>query len=466
MRKSAVIAIVALILVISCYPWIADGIGSIIGEISNTGIFVVDSIPPQFLNSSQNTSTPFFNDTVELNASFSENVQINKVYLYVKNSTEEEWRLLKQYSLNYTERFGAQSVSSDIIDFDNGNFVFYVYADNLGVILWKVVAEDMSSLQNSSTTKYFTVSAIVEDDSDDTGDGGGTTSFGGGSGTIISLDDENIELKDTLIALTLLQGDLTSRVVQIKNNADEQKKIYISEEDEEGIISFSREQAVIDPNAVFYLTVDIHAPARKKPGNYVSKLIIKDEDGNKQKIYFVVSISLTSGLFDIKFDIENDKHVVEAGGKLYTKIYLINFGPGSQDVTFHYEIMNLREEVIEAKSETFAVHDELAIEKEILIPSNMNSGKYILVMSLIYEGGKRAIASDLFEVRGHVPKGVMRVFYFIAGNEIAYRLIMFLLAVLIFATVFYFQLKKDKENEAFRKLQEYEIEKQKNVYQD
>ncbi len=447
MRMSAVIAIFFLILLIVFYPLIAEGFSSIAGQLSKTGVFVVDTEPPQYVSSGQNQTEIDINDTIELNATFTDNVQLKRVILYLRNSTEDDWRLIRQYYLNYTETFGAQETTSsgDWIDFDEGVFVFRVNISSSGTYSWKIVSEDMAQNSNTTSVHAFSVLEPSSDDDSDDSSAPAPSSSGGGGGTTIISDSSDISLGVEVVTIKLLQGTTTSRVLQITNEGSNTEKFSFSKDDPYGIISFSRDSATLEPEESVFITVDIQVSGKMRPETYLSDFIIEDEKGNSEKVLFVISVSLAEGLFDINFDIEDN--LVKAGENLSTTINFINFGESAMDVSFYYEILDLEKEIIEMNTETFAVFEEVTLEKDIPIPEDIESGRYILIMGIMYEGGKQAYSSDLFEVveGSFAERGFLRTVSFMFREGYVYQAIMIFIAFMIFAAVFYFQLRKDKQ---------------------
>ncbi|KPJ55181.1 hypothetical protein AMJ47_01555 [Parcubacteria bacterium DG_72] len=127
---------------------------------------------------------------------------------------------------------------------------------------------------------------------------------------------------------------------------------------------------------------------------------------------------------------------VAPGEFLPISVKLINFGKGQRvDVTINYQILNSNNELVFSETETVAVETTASFVKNIQIPLDLPSGKYVASSEIIYEGQK-VPASSNFQFT--VERKIAGIF---VSQLIVYGIITVLIGIL-FAVVSRLIIKK------------------------
>jgi hypothetical protein len=135
-------------------------------------------------------------------------------------------------------------------------------------------------------------------------------------------------------------------------------------------------------------------------GTSTGKLIFKS-DIRTVEIPIVVEVESERVIFDSKIDVLPNFKLVDAGDTLKTHITLLPVGPKERtvDAIVTYTIKDLKNNILYTESETFAVHEQMGYDKEIVVPDGLEEGSYVVNIDVLYENAF-ATSSSLFEVRG------------------------------------------------------------------
>ena len=115
-------------------------------------------------------------------------------------------------------------------------------------------------------------------------------------------------------------------------------------------------------------------------------------------------------------NVVNENKILRVGKNLKSNITLIPVADNLRfDVTANYSIKDFEGNILLVESETFLIDNLTYFVKEFQV-NNLNPGKYVLSLELIYPDGV-AISSSQFEVRNRKNK-LLEIYYYLIGKVI------------------------------------------------
>ncbi|MBI2108371.1 hypothetical protein HYX09_03955 [Candidatus Woesearchaeota archaeon] len=226
--------------------------------------------------------------------------------------------------------------------------------------------------------------------------GAGDAGTGGGGGVIIeeALNVSDFSIDTSSLHFELALGDSQSKQFVVSNTGTNGLRFSVSLAGESQYIQVPDRSFSLEPGQQKNVIV---SASGNRIGSYIGEITIESE-GTQKKITFVLDVSSTEVLFDVKLDILSQYKQVVPGGTLRMQASLINIGAGSNsDVTATYLIKDSRGYVLHESSESFLVEKQKSYLKEIRIPESAKFGNYIAVIEVRY-ANSFAVSSELFSV--------------------------------------------------------------------
>ncbi len=239
-----------------------------------------------------------------------------------------------------------------------------------------------------------------------------TPSGGGSSGSVIltpSIENFSVDKGEIKISVTL--GSITTKKIVITNNGNKKISLNIKEDRLRDFLILKENKIELNPNESKEITFDIAVREDVLPDLYIGKLIISNE--KKKEIPFLIEVESKGALFDLRVDIPDEYLNVNPGSNLLASIELFNLGEIKKaDVEMEYIIEDDVGNKISTEKETVAVETKAGFVKRIKIPENIEEGKYILYVRLLYKG-KVSSASGEFNILSSSWKSNLFIFLII-----------------------------------------------------
>jgi len=236
---------------------------------------------------------------------------------------------------------------------------------------------------NNSESITFTLSTPVSP-----GGGGG-----GGGGAAIPLQLFTID-KD-LIHVVVKQKETERETLTIKNTGSSVLNVTINSTELSRYLIISEESFVLKKGESKTVNVDFFAREEEIPEIYTGRIYVKG--GNVKKVInVIIEVKERKPLFDLRVDVFNKR--VIPGSKIKFDILAINQGDlRGFDILLHYSIRDFEGEIYEMKEESIKIDGELELTRELIVPSNLALGKYVLYSKISYQN-ITATGIDTFEV--------------------------------------------------------------------
>lgn len=244
------------------------------------------------------------------------------------------------------------------------------------------------------------------------GGGGGGTGDGegaaGGAGaitlpTIQIIRDFDISPESIKIKLAL--GEIDERSITIKNKGNIPLIVSL-------ILEGVRKYASLSKDRVELLGEKSESVALSFLGREVGAFtgeIIASDGAIERSVPLIIEVISKLVLFDVKLDIPLQYSEVEAGDKLEAQITLLNVGaPEKVDVFATYFIKDLRGNIVNEESETFAVEKQLSYKKSFDVHKSSLPGSYVAIVEIRY-ADSFAVSSQLFRVVEEKKKVIVEV---------------------------------------------------------
>jgi len=223
--------------------------------------------------------------------------------------------------------------------------------------------------------------------SDASGGGGGS----GGRTEII----RDFTVNPDLIKITLKQGNLITKTLEIKNIGNTNLNIIITPFNLDGFLLIEEKELFLKRRESKIITLDLFSSVEQTPGINFGKLIIQSGDIIKE-IPLIIEIKGKEAIFDIQVKVK-DKNKLK-GEDVEADITLSNFGDLKPvDVTLYYALMDLEGKEIIFATETLALEDKLKITRSFTVPAAIEAGNYLFYAKLTYIN-QTAFGSDTFTV--------------------------------------------------------------------
>ena len=236
-----------------------------------------------------------------------------------------------------------------------------------------------------------------------------TTSGGGGGGGGISsktlkkieellkgsINIGGVKLETTSIYKELFAGETTSVRIRLANTLNQKNSITLSAEgDIVEFIFFENSLVELEPNEIRDVLIKIVAPKFVDAGNYDGDLIISSGE-NSGKIPTTIRILSPEGkLLDVKIQPLTTR--VSPGGTLRLQTDLLNLGKTKKvDVQFDLQLLDVNTgEIFARNEEAFAVETTISTVKELKIPAETPTGKYMVKATAYYSNVEQSMQAS------------------------------------------------------------------------
>ena len=240
-----------------------------------------------------------------------------------------------------------------------------------------------------NVTQFSTYSA----EETPTSESGETNTGGGGGGTTTG----KFEVIPEELHITLKQGETKEIEMTIRNTGSSLLKGDIAETKLKEFIRINSNSFSLNPGESKIIVLDFLAKEDTNPLLYIGKLIVK-ADGIEKEIIVVIGVESKGSLFDVEAKIPSGYQKVFPGKDIIADIKVYNFGAKEAvDVKIEYMIKEKENNTITTFSDTVAVETQTSFTKTIPIPENTALGRYILYVTVTYNG-KIASSSVSFDV--------------------------------------------------------------------
>jgi hypothetical protein len=253
------------------------------------------------------------------------------------------------------------------------------------------------------------------------GEGAGGAGAGGGAGgislpttpsganvtgeipniTIPELEFVPMEIKSTLLYITLQPGEKEIHSLELTNNLENN---ITSEITVEGLawefIKLEKTSITVPAKSTETIKIEVYALPSTAPGTYTGDILVTSANmTHRTPITIKVEIP-EEPLLDVI--VEALSKVISAGDPLKIRVTIKNMGETAtvEDITIKYIVKSLRNEtIITQDEETLAVDDTLSYTKSILIPNGTEPDRYVIELNASYWNDRKfATAADAFDI--------------------------------------------------------------------
>jgi len=235
-----------------------------------------------------------------------------------------------------------------------------------------------------------------------------TTTGGGGGGGISSKTLKEIEkllkgsvniggvkLETTSIYKELFAGETTSVRIRLVNTLNQKSQIILSSEgDITQFVFFENSLIELEPNEMRDVLIKIVAPKFIEAGNYDGDLILTSGESSGKIPTTIRVLSPEGKLLDVKIQPLTTR--VSPGGTLRLQTDLLNLGKTKRvDVQFDLQLLDVETgEILARSEEAFAVETTISTVKEMKIPTDVPTGKYMIKATAYYSNVEQSMQAS------------------------------------------------------------------------
>lgn len=261
-----------------------------------------------------------------------------------------------------------------------------------------------------------------------------TGGWGGGTTTKFEVIPEEFHI-------TLKQGETIERGMTIKNTGSSLLNIGIEESKLKDFIRISSNSFSLNPGESKTIVLDFLAREDTNPSLYMGKLIVRG-GGTEKEIIVAIGVDSKESLFDVEAKIPPRYQKRSPGEELFADIKIYNLGArGAVDVKIEYLIKDKENNTITALGDSIAVETQTSFTKTIFIPENTPLGKYLLYVTVTYNG-KIASSSIFFEVAE--PE--------ISQREKTYIVVIIILSIIVSLAIYYAITSRERHKKTEKKI--------------
>ncbi len=248
-----------------------------------------------------------------------------------------------------------------------------------------------------------------EEDEEDTSQ---TPSTGGGGETPTpKKTEEKFELNKDLLKVSTKVGETFKTSFKIENLEENDLNLNLSTNMEEKII-FSENDFTINPKETKEIEITFYSTPDSSPDVYSGKIFIASENQIKE-IDIILEIESKQILFDIDLDVPAKFKELFPGEEILAHLTLFNLGDvGKVDAGITFLVKNFEGETISSQEETVAVETQASLSRKIVLPKDLEAGRYAIVAKVIY-GDSVGTSSDVFHIISKEKKKDITIVYFI-----------------------------------------------------
>jgi hypothetical protein len=293
--------------------------------------------------------------------------------------------VVESFVIDDTGNFSINIASGVLIN--NTNLIIFNYTLNISVNdSWGNLNSELMSVevQNGSVVASSTPSP-----STGSGESGGG---GGGAGSNAGFVYDELVIDKEIIEVTSVSGAVEKRFVELYNKGDKKIRVNVRVKELLDIVYFDDDNAKFELEAGERKVVEFLLYSPEKSGVYVGKVLF-----NGNEVLVTLNVNSKELLFDARITIPDSFKIIDKGDKLESQIILIPMADDSRvDVTLEYEIKDFDGQTHLKESETMLIDQQRNFRKTF-DTRDLESGKYILALSLVYNNGV-ATSSDYFEI--------------------------------------------------------------------
>ncbi|RLJ09732.1 MAG: hypothetical protein DRP15_02640, partial [Candidatus Aenigmatarchaeota archaeon] len=239
------------------------------------------------------------------------------------------------------------------------------------------------------------------------GGAGGAAGIGAGAGAAMApaagAQVVPVEIKSTLIFVTLRQGEFEIHSIEFSNNQPTPITVKTTVEGNVWeLVNIERPEFVVPGRSTGVVKVKLFALPTTPDGIYTGDIITEIVGTNiTHRTPITLKVErVPEPLLDVK--IKALTKTVEPGGNLTFEVTLINMGETAKidDIVVTYTIRRLSDEYIIYKNvETVGIEQIKTFKRTITLPNNIPYDRYTIEANVTYwDGRKTAIAVDSFDV--------------------------------------------------------------------
>ncbi|NOQ55827.1 MAG: DUF87 domain-containing protein, partial [Nanohaloarchaea archaeon] len=226
------------------------------------------------------------------------------------------------------------------------------------------------------------------------GDGGA-----GGEGDLTpeTVDEEvvPIEIKSTLLYITLAPGEKSIHSIEIKNNQDKRVTSQLSVD---GLIwdliQLEKTEITVDKKSTENVKISAYALPSTMPGIYTGDIVVKTGTMIYRTPVTVKVEVKKEALLDVIIETLSD--IVKPGDEVKIMVTVKNMGETEtvEDIILEYVIKNLYDDtVLTTYTETLAVNQSLSYIKSLEIPNITKEDRYVINVNAKYANGDKFATS-------------------------------------------------------------------------
>jgi hypothetical protein len=217
-----------------------------------------------------------------------------------------------------------------------------------------------------------------------------------------------VEIKYTLIFVTLKPGEHEIHSIEVTNNLDREVLVDMKVEGNVWeLVMIETPVFTIPPKSTEVVKIKLFALATTMPGTYTGDIVTTIREENiTHKIPVTVKVELPpEPLLDVS--VKALSKVIAPGDIGKFEVSLVNMGPTAkiEDILVTYTIKRLVDEkVVTREQETKAVEQVYTYIKSIPIPKNITTDRHAIEVNVSYwYGRKSALALDAFDISAVPP---------------------------------------------------------------
>lgn len=221
------------------------------------------------------------------------------------------------------------------------------------------------------------------------------TTPGGGGG--VAIQPKNFSIDKTNIGITLRQGQSKLETITITNNEKNNLSFSISSRDLEKFIVISQENFKLEPGEQKKIIIDFTAQENTIPNIYLGKIFV-DAGGTRKEIPVTIEVETKTPLFDVEVKILEEFLPLTPGKNVIANITVFSLEETNEkfNVLLEYAILDETGKEIFLDKEIITLQNKISFLKSFKIPKDLEFGKYILYVKVLYEGQIGSSSDDFF----------------------------------------------------------------------
>jgi len=185
------------------------------------------------------------------------------------------------------------------------------------------------------------------------------------------------------LELTLNPGDKRTEIIPIINKGT--RSIHIDS------VIYSLQKFITPKNTPFDMSpgitkeilLDINIDESTRIGVYLGQIVISIEDQIELKD-IIINVNPLNPVFELKTILTN--HQIQPNQDLKLDLRITNIGTQEPtEITILYDLKDFEGNSYSLDQETITITDMINLDKELIIPKQINLGNYVLITRLIYK---------------------------------------------------------------------------------